>query len=80
MEAYVLKRQNKVAQYIVTRPILDLCEETVRNLGTWIKKMWWYQEGLELKGERVDGTAAEEEGGEEETEGHTKGMYVTVTL
>ena len=29
--AYVLKRQNTVAQYIATRPILDLCKETVRT-------------------------------------------------
>ena len=35
---YVLKRQNTVAQYIVTRPILDLCEETVRIPGAWVSK------------------------------------------
>ena len=69
MEAYVLKGQNKVAQYIATRPIMDLCEETVRNLGMWVTKMWCYQEGLELKGSRVAREATEEEGGEEETEG-----------
>ena len=26
METYILSRQNTAAQYIVTRPILDLCE------------------------------------------------------
>ena len=36
MGEYVLNRQNKVAQYIVTRPILDLCEETVQRPGEWV--------------------------------------------
>ena len=31
MGEYVLKRQNTAAQYIATRPIMDLCEETVRG-------------------------------------------------
>ena len=30
---YILKRQNTVAQYIATRPILDLCKRTVRRPG-----------------------------------------------
>ena len=29
---YIKKRQNTVAQYIVTRPILDLCEQSVQRL------------------------------------------------
>ena len=49
----MLKRQNRVAQYIVTQPILDLCEKTVRMLGTWVEKRWWEQEGLDLAGVRA---------------------------
>ena len=30
---YILKRQNKFAQYIATRTILDLCEQLVRRPG-----------------------------------------------
>ena len=30
---YILKRHNRFAQYITMRPILDLCENTVRGLG-----------------------------------------------
>ena len=52
MEGYVLKRQNTVTQYIATQPILDLCEEMVWSMGTWVAKMWWDQEGLELAGAR----------------------------
>ena len=48
MVEYVLKRKNKVSQYIATRPILDLCEETVRMPVTWVEKSWREQEGLDL--------------------------------
>ena len=62
--ACVLKRQNTVAQYIVARPILDLCEDTVWRSGSWVARVWWEQEGLDLAGAMV--TAAEEsEGGSE---------------
>ena len=33
VEAYVLRRQNTVMQYIATRPILDLCEAAERKRG-----------------------------------------------
>ena len=38
MGEYVLIMQNTVAQYIVTQPIMDLCEDTVHIPGTWVKK------------------------------------------
>ena len=31
---YIKKKQNTVAQYIVTRPILDLCEKTDLEAGS----------------------------------------------
>ena len=43
MGEYFLKRQNMVAQYIVIRPVLDLCEDTVRRSGAWVARRWWYQ-------------------------------------
>ena len=53
-----------VVQYIATRPILDLCKETVRVPGTWVVKIWWEQEGLDLEGARAE--EAEDPEGEEE--------------
>ena len=50
VEAYVLRRKNMVAQYIVMRPIMDLCKEAVRRPRTWVKKRWWEQEGFDLEG------------------------------
>ena len=44
--------QNTVVQYIATRPILDLCEKSVRNSGDWVYGRWWDQEGINLEGER----------------------------
>ena len=50
MGAYVLKRHNTVAQYITTRPILDLFEKTVRRTGALIARRRWEQEILEILG------------------------------
>ena len=38
---YVLNRKNNVAQYIATRPILDLCKKTVRRPGACVARIWW---------------------------------------
>ena len=45
-------RQNKVAQYIATRPILDLCEQATRRPGTRVFLWWWEQAGIYLEGAR----------------------------
>ena len=43
MVAYILKRQNAEAQYILKRPILDLCKEMVQKSGGWVARRWWEQ-------------------------------------
>ena len=40
MGAYVLKRKNTDAHYIMTRTIMDLCMETVRRPGAWVARIW----------------------------------------
>ena len=47
---YIQKRQNVVAQFIVTQPILDLCERLVWRLGSWFYQRWWGQSGINLAG------------------------------
>ena len=37
---YVTRRQNKVAQYIATRLILDLCERSAWRPGSWLSWRW----------------------------------------
>ena len=37
----ITRRQNMVAQYIVTQPILDLCERFTRRLGARVSRRCW---------------------------------------
>ena len=58
VNTYVCRCQNTVAQYIATRPIMDLFMEAKRRPGPRVKLQWWEQEGLDLEGMR---TASQEE-------------------
>ena len=46
----ILRRQNTVAQFIATRPILDLCEKANRRPGAQVPRRWWEQTGINWKG------------------------------
>ena len=54
----ILRRHNKVAQYIATRPILDLCEQANRRPSARVYRRWWEQTGIDLKGAREKAAAA----------------------
>ena len=41
-----------VAQYIATRPILDLCARATQRLGTRVSRQWWEQEEIDLEKEK----------------------------
>ena len=41
VETYISCRQNKVAHFIATRPIMDLCLAAERRLGSRVEKWWW---------------------------------------
>ena len=47
---YVIRRHNMAAQYIATRPILDLCERSSRRTGSCVCRQWWDKDGLDLVG------------------------------
>ena len=73
----VLRRQNKVAQFIATRPILGLCEVAERRRGTQVPQRWWEQSDIDWKlarekGERAAATA--EHAGEPVEETETPGL------
>ena len=53
VESYVSRRQKTVAQYIVNRPIVDLCLAEKRMPGPRVKMWWWEQEGLDFEGMRT---------------------------
>ena len=48
----ILWRQNMVAQFIATRPIMDLCEKANRRPGARLARRWWEQTGIDWKGSR----------------------------
>ena len=60
----ILRRQNTVAQFIATRPILDLCGGEVRRLGARVPRRWWEQTWIDWKGAREKAAATEEEAAE----------------
>ena len=53
----VLRRQNTVAQFIATRPILGLCEVAERRRGTRVPQKWWEQSGIDWRLEREKAAA-----------------------
>ena len=44
------RRQNTVAQYIVIRPILDLCERSTQRPGARVSRRRWEQVDINLEG------------------------------
>ena len=48
MEVYIGSQHNVVSQYIVNRPIMDLCLEEERHPGKRVEKWWWENPGLRL--------------------------------
>ena len=68
---YNTKRQNMVVQYIVTRPILDLCERSARRPGVWVSWKWWEQDILELEEVKE---RAEAESDREEVQSKEEGL------
>ena len=44
VETYISCRQNTVAQYISTGPIMNLCLAAEQHPGTRLSKWWWGKE------------------------------------
>ena len=57
----ISNRQNTVAQYIATRPLLDLCEGASAREGKRVPLRWWNQKGIDWDTAKARG---EEEGEE----------------
>ena len=60
----ILWRQNTVAQFIATRPIMGLCKGAARRPGAWVPRRWWKQKGIDWKGAMEKAAATEEEAAE----------------
>ena len=59
------------AQYIATRPILDLCVRSARRPGARVSRWWWEQAGIDLEGakKRAAEAATHSDSGGEESSG-----------
>ena len=62
------EKENMVVQYIATRVMLYLCEETVWGPREWVHRIWWEQDLLDLAGSREDAEEAADRGGVSERE------------
>ena len=76
VETYVSRRHNTMAQYIATRPIMDLCLAAKRRPGPRVAIRWWEQEGLDLEGMRTAAWEAERMEGGGEDGGREDGGFV----
>ena len=68
VETYVFLCQNTIAQYIATKPIMDLCLAAKRRPGPRVAMRWWEKEGLDLEGMWTAAREAEETEGADGTE------------
>ena len=68
----VLRRNNTVAQFITTHPILGLCEVAERQRGTRVPQRWWEQSGIDWRLAREKAAAAQE--GANEAASETPGL------
>ena len=48
----ITRRQNTVAQYIATRPIMDLCKRATRRPVARVSRRWWEKAVIYLEGAR----------------------------
>ena len=44
IDEYIEKRRNTVAEYIATRPVLELCQSERRRRGTTHHKIFWWDQ------------------------------------
>ena len=68
VETYISRLQNTVTQFIVTRPIMDLCLAAERIPGTQVSRRWWEQGSVDVEGMRTAAWEAERTEGREETD------------
>ena len=47
---YISRRQNKIAKYIETRPIMELYLAAERNTGIRLYRRWWEHPPLDTMG------------------------------
>ena len=59
----IANRQNTVAQYIATRPLLDLCEGARAREGAKVPMRWWDQADIDWETVKAKGVEQDSTGG-----------------
>ena len=59
VRTYINRRQNTVAQYIDTQPLLDLCEGETHREGARVTLRWWAQSGIDWEKAKAKETETE---------------------
>ena len=59
IKVYIACRQNTVAQYIATRPIMEFCLETDWSPGMRLSQRSWEKTALDIMGIRAGNAAAD---------------------
>ena len=75
----ITNRHNMVAQYIATRPLLDLCEGSKQRGGARVSRSWWDQKGIDWEKDKVRAaeTDSESEMEKEEEEAQSTSSSVS---
>ena len=50
VETYIFHCHNRFAQFIVTRPIMELCLAVEWRLGPSVSNWWWEQNRVDVEG------------------------------
>ena len=59
----IANRQNTAAQYIATRPLLDLCEGARAREGAKVPMRWWNQADIDWETEKSKGVETDSNSG-----------------
>ena len=59
----IANRQNTVAQYIATRPLLDLCEGARAREGAKVSMRWWNQADIDWETAKSKGVETDSNSG-----------------
>jgi len=46
IDVYLARRQNRIADYVATRPIFSLCQDSTQRRGSSRRRFWWDNEIL----------------------------------
>ena len=65
LEEYITVRQQTIAVYVATRPILQECRQGKRQRGS-MRRQWWWEQPMDLAGEDDEAIDATDSGSDQD--------------